>query len=208
MSVFLDDQTLGAAIKKLLRAPRLRCAVAFWGNGAVASLFGEGGLPADAEIICDLTMGGTNPAEVRALGAPRNNRLKHLPGLHAKVYISQSGLIVSSANASNNGIGFVDQPKLREAGTLHEPGSEAYQAATKWFGAIWKQAHPVDDAALIQAEESWRRKAPPPRAVSPVAGSLLDLVLAEPERFRGVGFAFTTSNSSTDQRNEAADAVV
>ncbi len=57
-------------------------------------------------------MGGSNPKELRALGAPDNRRIKHLRGLHAKVYLSNKGLITNSANASNNGIGFF--------GSLHD----------------------------------------------------------------------------------------
>lgn len=72
-------------------------------------------------------MGGTNPSELEALGAPKNKNLRHLPGLHAKVYLSHDGLITGSANASNNGIGFIEVARLLEAGTFHPPESETWR---------------------------------------------------------------------------------
>lgn len=51
-------------------------------------------------------MQATTQAALIALGAPHNERLLHLDGLHAKVYLSRRGAVVCSANASSNGIGF------------------------------------------------------------------------------------------------------
>lgn len=211
MSIFLDDGELGPAIIKLVKGNELRCAVAFWGNGAVRKLFKNCALPGSSKIICDLTMGGTNPEELRALGAPANERLKHLSGLHAKVYISDRGLIICSANVSNNGIGFLDVPKLIEAGVFHHPATDTYNAASRWFRKIWKAAKPVDDSALLHAKDAWARRLAgnhrqtAPR--SPDPASLLDAVVADPLRFRGVGFVFSTGSSSAQQRDETAKAV-
>lgn len=211
MSTFLDDRELGPAIIKLVKGTELRCAVAFWGNGAVRKLFKNGVLPGSSKIICDLTMGGTNPDELRALGAPDNKRLKHLPGLHAKVYISDRGIIICSANVSNNGIGFLDVPKLIEAGVFHHPATDTYSAALRWFEEVWKAAKAVDDSALLRAEDAWaRRLAGNYRQTTQRSfdlASLLDAVVADPMRFRGVGFAFSTGNSSAQQRDETAEAV-
>ena len=67
-----------------------RCAVAFWGSGAVEQLFGSW-LHEAAQIRRDIPMGATNPDELRNLGAPSNPCLKHLERLHGKVYISERG---------------------------------------------------------------------------------------------------------------------
>ncbi len=91
MTRFLDDGLLGPAIRDLLQGADLRCAVAFWGNGAVKSLFPDAHVPSSSRIICDISMGGANPHELKALGAPDNPNLFHLKGLHAKVYISDRG---------------------------------------------------------------------------------------------------------------------
>jgi hypothetical protein len=157
-------------------------------------------------------MGGSNPKELRDLGAPNDRRIKHLRGLHAKVYLSNRGLITGSANASTNGIGFLAVAKLIEAGTFHAPESEAYTSASRWFEKIWKCASVVDKPALDLAQRAWDRK---PRGDGPFAegrpsnpASLLDVVAHNPDRFRGVGFAFTIGNSTTEQRDETVAAVI
>jgi hypothetical protein len=157
-------------------------------------------------------MGGTNPNELKALGAPDNSQIKQLPGLHAKVYLSNSGLITSSANASNNGIGFLSAAGLVEAGTFHEPGSETYASASRWYERIWDRAHVVDEPTLARAQRAWDRR---PHGGDPFAEghpfdptSLFDVVASNPRRFRGVGFAFTSGNSTAEQRDETVAAVV
>jgi hypothetical protein len=209
MPRFLDHEQLGSEIRRLLKGAGVRCAVAFWGDGAAASLF-AGPPPADARIICDIAMGGSNPRELEELGAPRNPALKHLPGLHAKVYLSSEGLVTGSANASNNGIGFLDTAALIEAGTFHEPDSKAWKQAASWFDQLWKRAPPVDEAALEAAAAAWRRRKRSEVRLTrpPNSASLLDVVAAEPERFRGVGFVFTTGSSTVEQRDETAEAVI
>lgn len=210
MSEFLDDEKLGPAIRQLTQGTGVRCAVAFWGDGAAEALF-LGRVPSGARLICDLSMGGTNPTELRALGAPWNKNLRHLPGLHAKVYLSNKGLIVASANASNNGIGFLEVPGLVEVGTFHPLGSEVWHRGTDWFDRVWNRAKPVDEAALELARASWGHK-PRIRGArllrEPDPTSLLDVVAADPERFRGVGFVFTLGTSTEKQRDETAVAVI
>ena len=205
-SFFLGDQEIGPAIKCVISAARLRCAVAFWGNGAAQNLF-AGAPPPDARIICDISMGGSNPKELKRLGAPDNENLKQLPGLHAKVYLSEQGLITGSANASNNGIGFVTSANLVEAGTFHAPRTETYKQAANWFERIWACSSKIDATALALAEDMWRRKNIPPNR-DPLPGSLLDAVAADPQRFRGVGFAFTNCVSTEEKRDEAAAALL
>jgi len=157
-------------------------------------------------------MGGSNPKELIALGAPDDDRIKHLPGLHAKVYLSDRGLITSSANASNNGIGFLAVASLIEAGTFHAPGSEAYRSASRWFENIWNIANVVDATALVQAQRAWNRK---PRGSdvfidgrAPNPKSLFDVVAANPSQFRGVGFAFTSGEETAKARDETAAAII
>jgi len=206
---FLDDEKLGPKVTEILRGKDVRCAVAFWGTGAVEHLFGSDGLPDNARIVCDLSMGSSNPKELRAMGAPTNPRLKHLVGLHAKVYISNCGAIICSANASNNGIGFRDVAGLVEAGVFLGPGTTGYDRATNWFRRVWRRAGPVDPAALARATEAWDRR---PRGRGPKRGfpiakgvpSLLGTVANDPSRFRGIGFVFTNCRADETERNKAA----
>lgn len=210
MSNFLNNHELGLAIVNLMKGTGLRCAVAFWGNGAARRLFQDGHPPEGTQIICDLAMGGTNPKELVALGAPDNERLKHLCGLHAKVYISDQGIIVCSANASNNGIGFLQTPGLVEAGTFHSSTSAVYAAAATWFEEIWELADVVDELALGRAEEAWQHRSSnaPSLTRTPNPASLFDTVIANRQRFRGVGFAFTTGSATVRQRDETALSVI
>ena len=210
ISLFLDDDQVGPEIRRLTTGARLRCAVAFWGDGAAQGLF-EGSPPSDARLICDVSMGGSNPRELRSIGAPNNMNLRHLHGLHAKVYISQLGLITSSSNASNHGIGFIESARLIEAGTFHYPGSAAYKQAAEWFERIWRHSIQIDEATLQLADESWRRKSRintyrPNREVRP--DSLLDVVVADPGRFRGVGFVFASGQPTREERDETAGALI
>lgn len=211
MTKFLDDGELGPAIRDLVKGEDLRCAVAFWGDGAVKSLFRNALVPVDARLICDISMGGTNPRELEALGAPGNAGLAHLQGLHAKVYLSDRGLIVASANASNNGIGFLDVAGLVEAGTFHEVDSDAYDRASGWFDATWNRSTVIGADELELARDAWRRRkagarSKPSRAADP--RSLLERVLTDPGSFRGVGFVFTSGTSTAAHRKEGADAMV
>lgn len=211
MAKFLDDGELGSAIRAVAKGRRLRCAVAFWGDGAARSLFSRSGVPADARLLCDISMGGTNPKELEALGAPEFPGLAHLAGLHAKVYLSDRGLIVASANASSNGIGFLDVARLVEAGSFHEVGSDAYDRAAEWFEGVWKRAKVIGKAELALAGEAWKRRKSgargrPATKIDPK--SLLDRVLGDPGAFRGVGFVFTSGTSTSAHREKGADAAV
>ena len=209
---FLDDKKLGPAIARILRGKDVRCAVAFWGTGAVEHLFGPRGLPDNARIVCDLSMGSTNPKELRAMGAPTSRRLKHLVGLHAKVYISDRGAVICSANASENGIGFRDVAGLVEAGVLLGPDTTGYARAAAWFGRVWQRSKLVGPSALARATEAWDRRARGrvPKPVFPIANgmpSLLRTVANDPSRFRGIGFVFTTSRADVTDRDQAASAL-
>jgi hypothetical protein len=207
---FLGDNSLGDAVVGLMRGDDIRCAVAFWGTGAIERLFSDGGLPPTARVVCDISMGSTNPAELRAMRAPSNMRLKHLERLHAKVYISDRGCIVCSANASDSGIGLLNLTSFVEAGVFIDPQSDAFRAVEVWFERIWRRAKVIDNPTLDRATEVWSRR--PPRSVRALdipkgAPSLLGTVEADPQRFRGIGFVFTTGAADKDDRDEAADAL-
>lgn len=211
-AAFLDDKKLGPAIADILRGCGVRCAVAFWGTGAVEHLFGPEGLPDDARIVCDLSMESTNPKELRALGAPNSRRVKHLVGLHAKVYISDRGAIICSANASENGIGFRDLAGLVEAGVFLAPDTNGYARAAAWFRRVWRRSETLGPAALARATEAWDRRprGGGPKRVFPIADgvpSLLKTVADDPARFRGIGFVFTNGRANETDRDEAATAL-
>ena len=82
-------------------------------------------------------------------------------------------------------------------------------AGSRIFGVLPAS---VDERALVYAQRAWDRKprgggffddGPPPNPAS-----LFDVVVDNPGRFRGVGFAFTTGEATAEQRGETAAAVI
>jgi hypothetical protein len=81
----------------LKRSTRTTIAVAFWGEGAETT---EGlGLidvnPESVELICNLTMGGSNPDVIRKFKAKGFN-VRHSERLHAKVFRCLKSMGLSS----------------------------------------------------------------------------------------------------------------
>ena len=84
--MFLTGGKLSDRIVEVVKGDDARIAVAFWGNEAQKKL----GIThrTDLRIICDISMGGTNPAELAKLGAPSIKNLRYRDNFHAKVYLS------------------------------------------------------------------------------------------------------------------------
>ncbi|EXI65167.1 MAG: hypothetical protein AW08_03439 [Candidatus Accumulibacter adjunctus] len=126
-------------------------AVAFWGKGAEALL------PADRRfrLICNLSMGGTNPAVIETLLARPGIDVRHLPDLHAKVVLTASGAVVSSANFSANGLGLDGGAGWQEAGMLIPADDPEFVKAYGWFEQLWRMAQPITETTLAEAAKQW-----------------------------------------------------
>ncbi len=201
---FLTGRALAEAVHHVVGGRDRRCAVAFWGMGAdgLLGVADEGCGP--VRIVCDLSMGGSNPDALRALGAPDEPAIRHRDGLHAKVYMSDRGAVVGSANASDNGLGFgPGGPGLVEAATFHAPGSPAWEGASTWFEDLHAEADQVDEAALVRARRLLRPVANTGRSRPVRPGSLLDMVAARPEAFEDVGFVLASASSTDEERLDA-----
>ena len=87
--MFLTGGKLSDRIVEVVKGDDARIAVAFWGNEAQKKL----GIThrTDLRIICDISMGGTNPAELAKLGAPSIKNLRYRDNFHAKIYLSDDG---------------------------------------------------------------------------------------------------------------------
>lgn len=158
VAAFLDGEALSAAVRRVCDGSQVCCAVAFWGRGMPDGLLGNE--PSRARILCNVTLGGTNPKALEEAGAPNSLNLRCYDTLHAKVYLSRAGAVVASANASENGLSGGEKPALlQEAGVWLEPGTDDWKAAERWFESLWQQARPVDRAALDEAGKTWRRAA-------------------------------------------------
>lgn len=212
MAKFLDDRQVGKAIREIVAGDTVRCAVAFWGDGALKALFGTRKSARKARIICDLTMGGTNPEELVLLGAPDDPDLMHVRGLHAKIYLSDRGLVMASANASNRGIGFIEMATLTECGTMHGPKTQAFRDAAEWFELLWdKKAQRIGKKALDDARRAWARR---PRHGAPIAEpstaatTLLRRIASDPVAYRGIGVVFTTGVAEQQDVVDASAAAI
>jgi len=126
-------------------------AVAFWGTGAEALL------PADRRfrLICNLSMGGTNPAVIETLLARPGIEVRHLPDLHAKVVLTASGAVVSSANFSANGLGLPSGVGWQEAGMLIPADDPEFVKTHGWFEQLWRMAQPITETTLAEAAKQW-----------------------------------------------------
>ncbi len=152
---FLAGEQLHEAVRRVLQGSDARCAVAFWGNGAEST-----GLFVDAntaKIVCNLSMGGTNPGVIRTL-KKRGADVRQLDVLHAKVYIGRSAAVVASANASSNGLALegLEQTHWSEAGVEIELNNAA--DVISWFDHTWSQSREITEQDLRRAEILWRAR--------------------------------------------------
>lgn len=118
MEVLYTSSDVHKAIKKIFAqsksAPVRRVAVV-----AYLGVNGESFLPSpkDLEIICNPEPGATDPASIRSLIA-KGAKIKFSDKLHSKVYWSEKGCIIASANISYRALGSSNQ---KETGILIEP---------------------------------------------------------------------------------------
>jgi hypothetical protein len=137
-------------IKQILKGKDVRIASAFLGKGA------DDVVQAGTRLLCDIGMGGTNPTALKALSEKlgRDN-VKYLSGFHAKVYLSDKGCLVGSANLSSNGVGFLSHAKLIEAAILVGPDDVSAKSASAWFEECWTEAQVVGPEEIKWAETTW-----------------------------------------------------
>ncbi|SFA61995.1 hypothetical protein SAMN04487972_1433 [Paracoccus halophilus] len=203
MSEFLTGADLTRKIREIVGGENVKCAVAYWGDHGFE--FTE-----DWMIVCDIVGGSTSSSALAQLGAPDNRNLKHVKDLHAKVYISDNGVIIGSANASARGLGDAGHYRpLLEVGTFHRHGGETWTQAVEWFHELFEEANAVDTMALEIAQQAYRPPATPFSTSRAEGGIMdfLDLVRLRPEKFSGKGicFLFCEEPSDTEIIREIAE---
>lgn len=177
---FLDEKAARIVIaKRVADSRRCRLAVAFWGAGA-ADRLGLSERSAETLVICNLAMGGTNPAEIEAL-LSLGIKVTQADDLHAKVYLFDDAVIIGSSNASSNGLSFQEADGLgwREANVLVEDPL-IVRTVEDWMSRL--QARPITDEDLEAAKAAWRQRrsqAPPP----PSTPTLLEMLRNNPGYF-------------------------
>lgn len=159
-------------------------AVAFWGSGAIEAL----GLRKhqDFRILLDLEAGGTNPNVVRDLQLLSKQRVRQVHRLHAKAYIGRNSVVISSANASTNGLGVegFESQHWAELSLLTDD-RQTVAEAKRWFEQLWSASKPITASDIASAEERWKRmrKALPPSG--PKDRLILDVARHSPHELEG-----------------------
>lgn len=148
MKEFLTGPALHRAVASIAKSGRFYCAVAFWGDGATKFIGGFEGR--DVRIVCNLNHIGTNPRVISKF--PRASVRRH-DALHAKVYIGDDYTIVTSANASANGLGFGSSTSdgWIEAGIKYETTEEV----VSWFLGLWSVSATISDSDIEAAVKAW-----------------------------------------------------
>jgi hypothetical protein len=149
---FLVGTALTDAICDITATGNVDCAVAFWGDGAERMFGNLDGR--ELRIICNLRMGGTNPAVIARVR--EFAKVRHYDTLHAKVYLGPNRAVVTSANASTNGLGV----NGASPATWVEAGYLTVDTAPirDWFEGLWRLCKAVTDADLAAAKKAWERR--------------------------------------------------
>lgn len=189
--ILIPGNQVAEHIRTILgNAREARVAVAFWGHGAAEAL-GLANTSCPLRIVCNLDTGGTNPGEVRSLLEIPGAEVRTNPNLHAKVWWTDKAVIVGSANASANGLGFegAELSGWIEASVL-TTDTAVIDAVARWFdNEVWPTtagSRIVGETDLERALRLWQQR----RRERPYVWhehSLLDELLANPEAFRDRG---------------------
>lgn len=170
---FLHGSDLTEAICGVLSGDRRDVAVAFWGADPLKRLGIDD--PAEMRVGCDLYSGACNPAAIKDL-LQGGARVYNVPGLHAKVYLGATAMVVCSANVSANGLGEEGVEILDglEAGIRSDVKADL-ERASDWFAKLLMGRAPVGPEALPELKRLWsmRRHGRPKR----LSGTLLQAMI-------------------------------
>ncbi len=194
---FLTGVQLADKIREICAADAVDCAVAFWSGTSRDEIFPRW-REQKVRIICDISMGCNSQRSLEAYGAPDNKLLRVCDGLHAKIFISDAGAVVGSANASFNGLGRSGTaPGNLEAGVFFEVETDGWVAARAFFHAQWGRPAPIiDQDQLNRAPQIARDPGPAIGSAARRSDSIFERVLAYPSAFEGTLFVITASEIS------------
>ncbi|SFQ66237.1 phospholipase D family protein [Donghicola eburneus] len=195
---YLTGEQLAQRIRKVLAGDNPWMCVAFLGPTWIDELFAGGAAPENLRVVCDLHMGMTVQAALRAGGAPDNERLRHFPDkqMHAKIYASDKGAVVCSANASRSALSSADRI---EDGVWLPRGSKAHHEAEATFETRYSNAVRVDADALARAPEYLAGLGAAAVGTNEAVDlgdppTLLQLLRHDPEAFKGIRFVFSNED--------------
>jgi hypothetical protein len=185
MAKLLDEKSVVAPVRKIAKGCKdLRVAVAFWGVGGAKTLALKGAR--SGRVICNLESGACNPKEIRSLRrASKKFKVKTHPQLHAKIYWSPQAAVIGSSNVSANGlvVGSDDAMGWREANLWFDQKDLLRDVGNR-FNGLWKEAKPISDQGLKDAELRWKERARTTKVLSIKSKSLLKAFAEDPAAFR------------------------
>jgi hypothetical protein len=154
---FLHGRELTKEIKRLTqRNSTLKLAIAYWGSQSL-DLLGFKPRAKNVEVVCCLKGGKSDPNIIKQF----KSKARQNDQLHAKVIWSPSAAIVSSANASSNGLPEEEQlaSGLIEAGIYVDRRNEL-AAIRRWFDQLYRTAKSIrkvdlDAASLAREKRMW-----------------------------------------------------
>lgn len=158
MARFVAQEKLGDEIQRLFseveQEDSVYCAVAFWGYSAKGLI--KNCRASEIKIICNLDSGATNPNFVRACYKDNRVTIKNIGNLHAKVYIGRNRVIVGSANASANGLGFHNNEVTGwiEAGVVLT-AERSLNSIAEWFDELWYASREITHEHIEDAKRLW-----------------------------------------------------
>jgi hypothetical protein len=165
----------------------LDLAVAFWGKGAIQML-GLAKSGRDLRVLLDLSSGASHPDEVNALRDLPRCKVKCLPRFHAKTYLSDTEIVVGSANASADGLGKggTEHTRWHEL-AMHSEDPKVVSEGADWFDRKWRAAKKVtaEDVATAKVKWLFKQKQRPVPASS--GKDLLTAAIENPEAYRHLG---------------------
>lgn len=138
-------------------------AIAFWGRGAIESL-GLDRASKGTRILLNAKSGACNPATLELLLALMKRgtlRVRSSDSLHAKVVLTASEVLVGSANASANGLGFQGtQLKGWDEACVSVRSRKAIAAAKTWYESRWTDASTYDLSKEVveAARRAWNQR--------------------------------------------------
>jgi hypothetical protein len=156
---FLEGQSLTRALRNLIKKKgELKIAVAYWGSAGL-DLLDLNPRRKNLKVVCCLAGGKSDPDLIKRFGrcAKQDDRL------HAKIVWTKTGAIVSSANASSNGLPEEEATSkgLIEAGVLVSDRDELASIG-EWIDKCYRGARPIktqdlDDARAARKKRIWNR---------------------------------------------------
>lgn len=206
MVEFLTGDALTDRIRKVVHGDNVKCAVAYWGNHNFGDAWAR---RSDVQIVCDIVSGSTSAKALELIGAPSNKNLRHIHNLHSKVYLSDNGVVVASANASAGGLGYDGKPaRLEEAGTFHDDDN-FHSIVRDWFSEIFDRSHPVDRDAVEMARWAYRPPISHAQFKKKIDESIdfLDQLALDPDLFsrKGISFVICSTPLGEAEYNKAID---